>query len=159
MVEFLFDTSTAYFFPTLSSQILTCMDELHEEQDPPFSYGLYFLLIRNRFMEKKWSNKMLFGNLCEPVFTVMVRESQVYCNPNMAKFASRKINENYKTFGENMGEKFPGYVLAKDGKIRVQSDLRVDLDALLKLLRSKDIALYEKHRDKFFGQVPRYTTG
>lgn len=76
----------------------------------------------------------------------------------MAKFASRKINDKYKTFGETILEKFPGYVLAKDGKIRVASDLRVDLDALVNLLRSSDLATYERVKDKFFGKVPRYTT-
>jgi len=76
----------------------------------------------------------------------------------MSKFATRKINENYKTFGENMADRFPGYVLDKDGFIRNKDDLCVNMDQMLALLRCKDLALYEEVKDRFFGNQARYVT-
>ena len=40
-----------------------------------------------------------------------------------------------------------------------KTEITVNLDDLLALLRSKDIARYERERDKFFGKTSRYTTG
>ena len=97
------------------------MEEMHEEQEPPYSKGLFFLAIRDRFLKQSIINKVIFSNLVEPIFTLMMRSNYIYSNPNMAKFAATKINENYRTFEENMHLRFPGYVLAKDGKIRAGS--------------------------------------
>ena len=38
------------------------------------------------------------------------------------------------------------------------TDHKVNVDELLALFRSKDIARYEKEKDKFFGTSGRYTT-
>ena len=128
MVEFLFDKSTEYFFPSLASEFITAMDEMHGEQNPPYSMGLFFIPIRERFKSLQWVNKIMFGELAEPIFTIMVRENYVYTNKVMSKFATRRINDDYKTYRENMIERFPGYVLAKDGKLRVnESSLVVNL--------------------------------
>ena len=58
-----------------------------------------------------------------------------------------------------MEHRFPGYVLAKDGKIRAGSAQAVDLDFMLELLRSKDLDRYEQVKDRYFTGCPAYTTG
>ena len=55
--------------------------------------------------------------------------------------------------------RFPGYVLAKDGKIRAGSAQAVDLDFLFELLRSKDLDRYEEVKERYFTGCPAYTTG
>lgn len=76
----------------------------------------------------------------------------------MSKFATRRIDETYLTFTESIAQKFPGYVLDKDGYIRNAADLTVNLDQLLCLLRSKDLELYEQHKERFFGPQARFIT-
>jgi hypothetical protein len=46
MVEYLFHCATHYFFPSLQSQILTVMDDMHKEQQPPYSKGIVFVVMR-----------------------------------------------------------------------------------------------------------------
>ncbi len=70
-----------------------------------------------------------------------------------------RIDENWFTFQETLQKKFPGYKLGSDHLISNVSDITIDMDELLALLRSKDIGYYNQVKDKFFGKQSRYTTG
>ena len=35
----------------------------------------------------------------------------LFCDPNFATFSTRRINDTFKTFGENLAARWPGYVL------------------------------------------------
>ena len=65
----------------------------------------------------------------------------LYIDPNFAKFSSRRIDETYRTFSENLAARWPGYVLSGQHIVN-QSDRVVHMDDLLSLLRSKDIDRY-----------------
>ena len=73
MVEYLFHCATQYFFPSMQSQILTVMDDMHKEQQPPYSKGIIFVTLRERWKSIKWSNRLIFSNLSEPIFALMVK--------------------------------------------------------------------------------------
>lgn len=71
----------------------------------------------------------------------------------------KRIDENWLTFEEKLQKQFPGYYLGADNLISNKSDITINLDELLSLFRSKDIAYYNQVKDKFFGSQARYTTG
>ena len=58
----------------------------------------------------------------------MAKYDYVYANSNFARFATRRINDTYKTFGENLAERWPGYMLCKEGFIRNNTDIVVNQD-------------------------------
>ena len=87
------------------------MEDLHRQQDPPYSKGLLIVEIRECFLKVSWTNSLLFADIMEPVFTLMGKQDMIYCNPNFSRFASKRISDKYKLFSENMAEKFPGYML------------------------------------------------
>ena len=80
--------------------------------------------------------------MCEPIFTIGARHDHVFIDENFAKFSAVRINEQYRTFSENIALRWPGYVMAKSAHILPISDSYVHLDDLLALLRSKDLAKY-----------------
>lgn len=101
---------------------------------------------------------MFYGNACEALWSMACRCDMVYIDPNFCKFSTRRIDDTYRTFSENMAIKWPGYVL--EGQHIVNStDRLVHLDDLLSLFRSKDIDRYEREKAMFFGDQARYTTG
>ena len=157
-METFFDLAIAFSFPTICSYMVQATEELSAELDPPYSRGLYFLEIRRRFLTFKRSH-CIYGDMCESIFTLACRHDFFYCDENFAKFSYRRINENYKTFSENLREKFPGYIMAKSAHIMPSTDITVHLDDLLSLLRSNDLARYEREKSIFFGPTSRYLTG
>ena len=82
----------------------------------------------------------------------------LFSDANFATFSTRRINDTFKTFSENLQARWPGYVL-KNNFIVPLSDHLVHMDDLLSLLRSKDIDRYHSMKDHFFGSQCRYTTG
>ena len=82
----------------------------------------------------------------------------VFIDSNFATFSTRRINDTFKTFSENMAARWPGYVL-KGNFIMPENDHLVHMDDLLTLLRSKDIDRYQSMKEHFFGSQARYTTG
>lgn len=134
------------------------MDEMHKQQDPPYSDGLYFVPIRWTFMHYKFSNKYLYGTLCITIFAKMAQRDYLYADPIFTKFSTRRISPEYMTFSEKIAQRYPGYLLNKEGQIVSFNDHAVHIDDLLGLLRSKDISAYEKNKDHFWGFSPRYTT-
>jgi len=97
--------------------------------------------------------------MCEPIFTLCARHDHIYIDSNFAKFSTRRVDNTYRTFSENMALKWPGYVLSKTGHIVNSTDRLVEMDALLDLLRSNVIDRYESQKELFFGPQARYTTG
>lgn len=53
-----------------------------------------------------------------------------------------KIDDTYGSFLETVQQRFPGYRLGADQIISNVSDVTINLDELMGLLRSKDIARY-----------------
>ena len=96
--------------------------------------------------------------ISEPVITNMARYDYFYCDNDFTKFSRVRL-EGYLTFSENMAKRYPGYMLdTKTNEIFPSTDHRVNVDELFTLFRSKDIARYEREKDKFFGPSGRYTT-
>ena len=73
MVEKVYEIFTEYSFPSLVSSIVQAIEELGQEQDPPFSHGNYFIEIRNRFVTKGWINYAIYGTSCESIFAILCR--------------------------------------------------------------------------------------
>ena len=140
--ELIFDKTVEYMTPSISSLILQAIDDLQSEQNPPYSRGCFLIMIRRRFISYKLSHKFLYRDVFEPIFTSLAKLSQFYCDKEFCRFSMRRIDDNFLTFGEIIGKRFPGYVLQDQGIIVNVSDITIDLDELLPLLRSKDIAKY-----------------
>ena len=127
-------------------------------QEPPFSHGSYFIEIRNKFVEQGWINYAVYGSSCESLFSILARNDMIYIDTNFATFSTRRINETFRTFSENLAARWPGYVLK--GQIIINdSDRLIHMDDLLAFLRSKDIDRYHSQKELFFGNQARYTTG
>jgi hypothetical protein len=109
------------------------------------------LAIRNRFLTYKISHKFLYRDVFEPVFTSLAKLSQFYCDKEFARFSMRRIDESYMTFAELIQKKYPGYAINNEGLINNVSDITIDLDELIPLLRSKDLARYHQVKHHFFG--------
>ena len=54
----------------------------------------------------------------------------------------KRIDESWLNFTETMQKRVPGYAIGTDHLINNVSDVTVNLDELMSLLRSKDIAKY-----------------
>ena len=130
---------------------MQAIDELGAEMDPPYSRGLYFIEIRRRFLQLSWVHRAFYDDKCEPLFCLCARHDNVYIDSNFAKFSTRRVDDTYKTFSENLQLRFPGYMLAKSGHLMNKSDREIQMDDLLTLLRSKDIDRYQREKDLFFG--------
>ena len=158
MVEFCYDNYIKYSFPTFCSDLIVAVEELGREMDPPFAHGSYFIEIRDKFVAQSFVNKLFFGTACESLFAMACRCDMVYCDSNFATFSTRRVNDTFRTFAENLALKWPGYVL--QGQHIVNStDRLVHMDDLLSLFRSKDIDRYNREKEMFFGKQARYTTG
>lgn len=86
----------------------------------------------------------------------MIRRDLFYCDKYMARYSLTKIDEDYELFSVVMAKKYPGYVLDQRFMFVNQSDVSVEIDALVSLLKSKDVATYEKVKDHFFGSQARF---
>jgi len=139
--------------------MVRAMDELGAEQSPPYSHGNYFVEIRKKFLSYSWVHRAFFSDLCEALFTIAARGDYWYIDSNFALHSTRRLNDSYRTFSENLANKWPGYVLSSSHHIENSTDRLVSMDALLSLLRSRDISGYERDKDLFFGPQARYTTG
>ena len=101
-MEPLLDLFVSYSFPTICSYLVQAVDELGAEQDPPYSKGNYFIEIRKRFLTYSWTHGAFFNDMCEPIFTMAARHDFFYVDENFSKFSTRRVNETYKTFSENL---------------------------------------------------------
>ena len=156
LAEFIFDKAVEYLQPTMSCLVLQAMDDLQSAQNPPYSRGLFFMQIRNKFSTYKISTKLLMDVL-EPVFTSLAKLNQFYCDKEFARFSMRRIDDSWYTWDELLSKKFPGYYLDDSQIICNKSDVTIDLDELIGLFRSKDIARYNEVKQHFFGSQARYT--
>ena len=118
---------------------------------------MLLLEIHRGFRARKFSNNTVYLRLSEPVLAQMGRYDYVYCDPNFARFSLVRL-EGYLLFSENMANRYPGYCLDSFGHIVPSTDTQINLDELLALFRSKDIAKYQKEKERIFGFTSRYTT-
>lgn len=97
--------------------------------------------------------------MMEPVYTRMIKQSYLYLDDSCAKVSNRRIDPSYRTFAENLAEKYPGYAINEHSLIVNKSDLTINLDQLVSLLKSKDLNAYHQHKDQFFGPQSRFLSG
>ena len=114
--------------------------------------------IREKFVEQNWMHKMVFGEISEAFFALAARHDMLYIDQNFAKFSTRRIDDTYRTFSENLAARWPGYILSGQHIVN-ESDRVIHMDHLLALLRSKDLDRYQSQKELFFGNQARYTTG
>ena len=95
--------------------------------------------------------KAFFDELCEALFALACRHDFFYIDANMSTFSTRRIDETFRTYSENMAHKYPGYVLSESGHIINGTDRLVHMDDVLALMRSKDLARYERDMELYFG--------
>ena len=88
-------------------------------------------------------HKVFYNFMCEPLFALITRHDYLYIDVNFCTFSTRRINDTWRTFSENLSMKWPGYMLSKSGHIVNVTDRLVHMDDLLNLLRSKDMNRYE----------------
>lgn len=141
-MEFILDSFVEFSLPSIISYLVQALEELGQEQCPPFSKGIYFLNLRKRFMTYSWAHRTIYADMCEPIFTLAARYDHFYIDENFAKFSVRRINSDYRTFSENLAMKWPGYIMSKSANILPETDLLVNVDDLLSLLRSSDLDRY-----------------
>ena len=113
--------------------------------------------VRNKFQTYKFSTLAL-NDIMEPVFTSLAKLNQFYIDKEFARFSMRRIDASWMTWEEKLQRDFPGYYLGADQILHNKSDMIIDLDELLGLLRSRDIARYHQVKDRFFGGQARYTS-
>ena len=128
MVEFVFEKFVAYCFPSVVSDIVRATDKLASQQDPPYSHGNYFVEIRREFLSQSWVHKVFFNDMSEPIFTLVCRYDYLYIDQNFAKFSTRRLDETYRTYSENLALRWPGYVLSQSGHIFNATDNLVCMD-------------------------------
>ena len=89
----------------------------------------------------------------ETMHCVLARMSRLdafYCDKHFAAFSRVRL-PGYFTFSENLARKYPGFILNDTtGLIENLSNLEINLDTLLGLLKSKDLDNYERIKDKIF---------
>ena len=151
-MEFAVDNFVYFMYPSLASFLVQAADELQAEMDPPFSRGSYFIEIRRRFLTYSWSHRAIFGDLCEPIFTLVARNDHFYCDSNFARFSTRRIDDSYLLYSENLAKRWPGYMLNKSFQIVPHTDHCIEQRDLLALLRSKNLDQYRAQKDHFFGE-------
>ena len=101
-LDFCFDTFINYSFPSICSSIIDAIDSLGQEQNPPYSHGSYFVEIRTRFNEQSWSHKVFYEHLIDSIFALMARHNHLYIDANFATFSTRRINDSFRTYDENL---------------------------------------------------------
>ena len=107
---------------------------------------------------RKWSHYTL-RRVIEPAITELSRSDYLFVEENFYKMSLVKI-EGYMIYSDWIAKRYPGYLLDKTtNQIVPSTDHRVHLDEFFALMRSTDIARYEKEKDKFFGPSGRFTTG
>ena len=80
-----------------------------------------------------------------------VRHDYLYADANFSTFSTRRVNDTFRTFAENLAHKWPGYILTKSGHIFNGTDRLIQMDDLLALMRSKDVDRYQCQKELFFG--------
>jgi hypothetical protein len=83
------------------------MDELQQQQDPPFKRGLHIHEIRNHFSKYRFGTK-LFEELMFIVISRMARLDAFYSDRHFASFSRVRL-PGYFMFSENVQNKYPGF--------------------------------------------------
>jgi hypothetical protein len=91
--------------------LIQALDDLQVEQNPPYSKGVLFVLVRVKYGSYRVSTKLIFRDLTEPIWTILARNDMVYCDKFFARFSVKRIDPSWKLFSELVLEKYPGYVI------------------------------------------------
>ena len=67
----------------------------------------------------------------------------VYTNSTFSLFSFTKINDQFEHYSYWIAKKYPGYMLKENMTFYHPTKETIDLDDLITLLRSKDLARYE----------------
>ena len=106
---------------------------------------------------RRWYNDKIFRDLSWNIFVEISKRDFFYNEPHYQKHSLVRL-DGYMTFSENLASRYPGYMLDKEGLCVPKTDPTVNLDELMTLFRSKNIARYESEKERFFGTTARYTT-
>lgn len=152
MLATIFDKTVEYLTPTVSSLVFQSMDDMQQQQNPPYSRGLFFIQIRQQFLRYEITSKFLYKDIIEPLFTALLKSDQFFCNKDMSKFSMKRIDNTWATYSEMIQNRYPGYLMDEQfNLIECKSDVLISMDELLDLLRSKNLNRYEEVRHHFFG--------
>jgi hypothetical protein len=146
-----------YMYPSILTMLMQCLHQLLKSQNPPYSRGVYFVDIRKTFVTYKASHKWIYRECAEPIWTKAVKNGVFFVNKAFTRYSSIRLNESYGTYMEHLAAKFPGYILKGETMFNF-SDVAVNLDELLDLLKSRDLEKYEKVKDRFFGDQTRFVS-
>lgn len=114
------------------------------------------VMVRVRYGTYGVTNQFILRDLVDPIWTLLARGDRVYCDQFFARFSVKRIDDSWMTFSELIQFKYPGYILDNRHMIANKSDICVNLEDLIELLRSKDIAKYHRVKHHFFGEKARY---
>ena len=110
------------------------------------------------FRTARLYNGTIFRDCAFYIFADLARKDYFYNDSQFQKHSLVRL-DGYLLWSENITKRYPGYMLTQEGTILPTTEITVNLDDLLALLRSKEIEKYERERDTFFGKTSRYTTG
>jgi hypothetical protein len=136
--ETIMDTTTDYLYSYYYCLVLQTIDELQQQQDPPYRRGVHFEEMRLHFSKYRFSTN-IFKEVIVIVFARMARLDAFFADRHFS-FFSRVRLPGYFTFSENMETKYPGFRLNDStGFIESASMPEINLDTLFALLRSRDL--------------------
>lgn len=149
VLETIIDTTVDYLYTYYYCLVLQTMDELQQQQMPPYRRGVHVNEIRQHFSKYRLGTK-IFGELMFIVVSRMARLDAFYCDRHFAQFSRVRL-PGYFLFSENIQQKYPGFQLNDTtGLVENLTTPEVNLDTLFALLRSKDLARYEQARSRLF---------
>jgi hypothetical protein len=126
--------------------LMQCLHQNQKSQNPPYSKGVYFVDIRKTFISYKASHRLIYKECAEPIWTKAVTNGVFFVNKAFTRYSAVRLNDNYGTYNEHLASRYPGYLL-KNCTMWNESDIAVNLDNLLDLLKSRDLEKYEKVKD------------
>ena len=143
------DWTSDYLYTYYYCLVLQTIDELQQQQDPPFKRGVHFEEMRLHFSKYRYGTN-IFKEVMFIVFARIARLDGFYCDKHFANFSRIRL-PGYMTFSENLQLKYPGFQLNdSNGLIDNVGMPEINLDTLFSLLKSKDLSQYEKIKEMYF---------
>lgn len=126
--------------PGVAQELIHLLEEMQQNQNPPFSDGIYFTELFNEW-KRKYDGPFFEISRLYPLFSLyMVKmachENILYSSSDLNKFSVRKITavskkgtkEEYKFFLDEIKLKFPKYRLNEDHLLESVDDIKLNLD-------------------------------
>ena len=104
-MERIFTTSIDLILPFFTSTFLKTLEQIQQEQSPPYSRGVYYLYILQRLKDTSFianQSQLIF----DPIFAALFKEDVFYSNPDMTEFSMRQLDETYQLYSEGIAKKY-----------------------------------------------------